>query len=169
VRDRLCWPAAAIVLGLASALLPNLSLGWYLLYPYPLIPSLFWLSLGDLLGMLFTSCLAFVMGPIFLFVASPSLFGGVARTSKKDFWVLIAFSILEVVYLLVSWKGGYKYVPGPSWTNLTILISLLWLVVVWFFYQRAKRSQSYRSCLVYKFAFVLWLIVYAFPWLGEMP
>jgi hypothetical protein len=57
------WWIAAVVLGLAFALLPSLSLGWYWIYPSPTIPSIFWMVVADAIrSQLLTGCIAFCLG-----------------------------------------------------------------------------------------------------------
>lgn len=170
MNSRLCWAFGAAALGLASVLLPHLSLRWYLLYPYPLVPTitLILLSLRSL-GWSPTAYLLVFLGPILFFISSPRLVSGEARLCRKDFWILLVFSALDVLCLTLTWRGGYRYVPGPTYTNLTIVLSLFWVAVLWVIFVLARRRQSYWTIFAYHFVFVLWLLIYAFPWFGEMP
>lgn len=166
----LSWLLGSVTLGLVGFLLTFLSLRWYLLYPYPLVPTIIlMLLLMRSLGWSPMAYLLFLLGPTLFFLSSPSLAAGKERLSKRDFWVLAILSVLEISCLALTWRGGYKYVPGPAYTNLTIVLSLVWLVALWLIFAFARRHQSYRTKFVYHFVFVLWLLTYAFPWLGEMP
>ena len=171
MKVRLRWILAAILLGLDSALLPLISLRWYLLYPFPAIPMLFWLSWMSKYEthLRYGQCLAFLVGPALFFLSSPSLLLGKARLSKRTFWTLLALTFLDIATLLFTWRDGYKYVPGERYTNLTIIGSCVWLSVVWLLFRVAKRRQSYWTIFAYHFVFALWLLTNAFPWFGEMP
>ena len=164
------WLLGAAALGAIPLLLSFLSLRWYLLYPYPLVPTaILMLLLMHSLGWSPTGYLLILLGPVLLFVSSPSLFFGKARLSRKNFLVLVILSVLEIVYLVLTWRSGYKYVPGVRYTNLTIVLSVVWLVVLWLMFSIARRLQSYRVVFAYQLLLVLWLLMYAFPWFGEMP
>jgi len=168
-RNRLWWLAGAVVSGLAFALLPLLSMRWYVLYPYPLIPMDFWLLLIDRLGRSVTGCLAFLAGFGIFTVASPTLARGKAKVSKANLIGLGILSVLQVAYFIALWKDGIRDEPGPAVLKLLSATSILWLAIVWLFLRRAWIGQSYSAALTYHLVLVLWLLVYAFPWIGKMP
>ncbi|MHB8411816.1 MAG: hypothetical protein ACYDDI_07695 [Candidatus Acidiferrales bacterium] len=170
MNRKLCWIFGATALGLVSLLLPNLSLRWYLLYPYPLIPTTVDMLLTmRALGPSPMEYFLLLLGPILFLVSSPPLTFKKAQLSRKDFWVLLVFSALEVLCLALTWRGGYRYVPGPRYTDLTVVLSVFWLAALWLAFVLARRRKSYAAIFAYHFIFVLWLLMYAFPWFGEMP
>jgi hypothetical protein len=170
VKTKLYWWIAAVVLGLAFALLPSLSLRWYWIYPFPLIPSVFWMVVADAIrSQLLTGCIAFCLGPAMFLLASPALFRGEAKISRASLRALLALTVLEIADVALTRHGGYQYVPGRTLTNLTIVGSVIWLLALWLLFAAARVLQSYPWTLAYNFGLVLWLLVYAFPWLGEMP
>jgi hypothetical protein len=122
-------------------------------------------NFGQAVGWIFS----LFMSPALFYLASPSLFRGMAQISKSHLWTLGIFSLLEVIFLATSWKFGYQYVPGPERTRLTIVISIVWLAGLWVLFLNAKKRQTYPAVFAYVFTFVLWLVGYAFPWFGEMP
>ena len=154
--------------GVAFAVFPMLSLRWYFFYPYPAIPTLFWLVLAERLGTLMTGCFAFLAGCGIFAIASPTLARGKAKIGKAQLIGLGILTSLQLLHFGVSWRDGYKYAPGPSGTRLIFAFSLIWLVSLWLLLRLASARQSYFSALAYHFAFTMWLLIYAFPWLGEM-
>ena len=159
---RISWLVAAFLLGTISGWLPDIGRRWFLLYPQPGIPFIcsLWLYERHL------AYLAFIIGPVILLVSAPYLTVGVARISKRSFWMLAVFSVLDCLYLAVAYKLGYKYQGRPI-TNLVILFSLLWLALLWQLYKLAMHNPGYWSALIFRTGFVAWLMIYAFPGLGE--
>ncbi|MFI5125395.1 MAG: hypothetical protein ACHQJX_01060 [Candidatus Acidiferrales bacterium] len=160
------WISAAIILGLVAAVFPWNCPQHYLLYPCATISMIPAMALSYWPSIRYVS---FVLGPVLFFASSPSLLLGKAHISRKDFWILLVFSALEVLCLALTWRGGYRYVPGPRYTDLTVVLSVFWLAALWLVFALARRRKSYGTIFAYHFIFVLWLLMYAFPWFGEMP
>lgn len=162
MKLRLWWASGAFVLGLDAALMLINCPRFYLLCP---CPAIFMLSL---LFLPRSHYVAFALGPILFFLSSPSLLLGKPRVAKTHVGMLVGFAALEAVYFVGGSQSGYEAFPGPLWTNLVIVGSFIWLSALFLLLRAARKRQTVAWMFAYHFLFALWLITYAFPWLGEM-
>jgi hypothetical protein len=87
---------------------------------------------------------------------------------SRTVWLVALGIALSVVYFVYGWRYGKEY-QGLDTLGAYILAStalLLTATVVWYM---GKRRNSWSASLVAHAGFFIWLTIFAFPWLGEMP
>jgi hypothetical protein len=130
-----------------------------LLYPFPalmFIPS-------------FLLRRAAVLVPVVLFfVWNPGLFGGEAKIPRRSYILLIAATVLSVLWFAVGWRDGLA-VQGAKYNYAISAINALWMVALWLLFSRSRKGEpSFRTNLVLHWAMFAWLAWYAFPFMGEL-
>jgi hypothetical protein len=156
------WWIAAIFLGSVAAFLPFWN-GPFFLDPMPLL-----LFLLLLLFQRWHTYASLALGPVLFFLSSPTLIRGQKRMSKTSVWVMLGLTLLDLADLLASVNYGYVY-QGQRDTNFVLIASLVWLGALWMLLRLAFKRNSYWMKFAFHFAFVFWLLTYAFPQLGELP
>ena len=109
-----------------------------LLYPFPalmFIPS-------------FLLRRAAVLVPVMLFfVWNPGLLGGQAKVPRRSYILLIAATVLSVVWFAVGWRDGLA-VQGAKYNYAISGINALWIVVLWVLFSRSRKEEpSFRTNL----------------------
>ncbi len=130
-----------------------------LLYPFPalmFIPS-------------FLLRRAAVLVPVLLFFAwNPGLFGGQAKVPRRSYILLIAATVLSVVWFAVGWRDGLA-VQGAKYNYVISGINALWIVVLWLLFSRSRKGEpSFGTNLAVHWVMFAWLAWYAFPFMGEL-
>ena len=130
-----------------------------LLYPFPalmFIPS-------------FLLHRAAVLVPVVLFfVWNPRLFGGEAKIPRRSHILLIAATVLSVLWFVVGWRDGLV-VQGARYNYGISAINALWIVFLWLLFSWGRKAEpSFRTNLVLHWVLFVWLAWYAFPFFGEL-
>lgn len=130
-----------------------------LLYPFPalmFIPS-------------FLLRRAAVLVPVVLFfVWNPGLFGGEAKIPRRSYILLIATTVLSVLWFAVGWRDGLA-VQGAKYTYAISGINAMWMVALWLLFTRSRRgAPSFLTNLAAHWVMFAWLAWYAFPFMGEL-
>ena len=90
------------------------------------------------------------------------------RSTKRSWVILFALAALDSCFRWESWPYGIKY-DGLRLTVSSVVLNVIALAVVVFIGARATKRPSWASNLVFHWVACLWLLVVAFPWLGEKP
>ena len=130
-----------------------------LFYPFPalmFIPSFFLRRAAVLLPV------------VLFFVWNQGLFSGEAKIPRRSYILLIAATVLSVIWLAVGWRDGLavqgaKYNYGISGINALLMV-VLWLLFFW----TRKGEPSFRTNLALHWVMFAWLAWYAFPFMGEL-
>jgi hypothetical protein len=145
-----------------------------------LIPVLFWLFAKEGPTLLYPfPALMFipsfllrrtaVLVPVVLFfVWNPGLFGGEAKIPRRSYILLIAATVLSVLWFAVGWRDGLA-VQGAKYNYEISGINALWMVLLWLVFSWSRKEQpSFRTNLVVHWVMFAWLAWYAFPFMGEL-
>ncbi|MBI3405147.1 MAG: hypothetical protein HY046_06785 [Acidobacteria bacterium] len=168
MSERQKWFGAAFAVGLIPAVLINL--GIWLLFPFPFFSTFAWFSINffpedwlplRISGTLFMLC----FGSIIFFLLGPRLARGRPEVPSTAIWLLPLLTLINAACLVAGRSDGGKYY-GEVNTNAVILVSLVWMYVIWRLFAAARTRKTFRAALLYHFLFVLWLLTYAFPSLG---
>jgi len=130
-----------------------------LLYPFPalvFLPS-------------FLLHRAAVLVPVALFfVWNPGSFGGEARIPRRSYILLIATTVVSVLWFAVGWRDGLA-VQGAIYNYGISGINALWMLVLWLLFSWSRKAEpSFRTNLLLHWVMFAWLAWYAFPFMGEL-
>jgi hypothetical protein len=146
-----------------------------------LVPVLFWLFSGEgptmfypfpalvFIPALFGLRQTAVAVPVVLFfVWNPELFQGDATVPKRSHVLLIAATLLSVLWFVVGWKDGLA-IQGPKYNYSVCAVNVVWIASLWLLFARSRRAEpSFKTNLLFHWMLFAWLAWYAFPFFGEM-
>lgn len=116
----------------------------------------------------FSYWLASVVPPALFFTWNPGLFRGGAQIPKRSWVLLVALTVLSVIYFAASWRYGNEY-QGRGYTAAICAVNIVWILSLWAIWYRSWRLCSFRANLLFHAILFAWLAWYAFPYLGELP
>jgi hypothetical protein len=131
-----------------------------MLYPFPAL-----MFIPALLGLRQT---AVAVPVVLFFVWNPELFQGDATVPKRSYVLLLAASLLSVLWFVVGWKDGLA-IQGPKYNYSVCAVNLVWIASLWVLFARSRRAQpSFKRNLLFHWMLFAWFAWYAFPFFGEM-
>jgi hypothetical protein len=130
------------------------------------VPLRVLLVLSALVGVPPTVCAA--VAAVGLFCLNSGLFVGTSETPERNWYI---YFVIAIVSLILYWSGlssGQKY-QGRDTVLACFALNIAFVVVIPILFWQAARAPSFGRALAAHTAFSLWLVTYAFPYLGEMP
>ena len=121
--------------------------------------------------------LAFLGVPMPLIASAPALLGwlwfapqisGAPRLPSSSVVLFKLVAVLSAVIYLASWNAGLEH-QGLGHTLACTLLNLLLAGASGWAVWRARKEATTARVLVAHILILVWLVSYAFPYLGEMP
>lgn len=138
-----------------------------LLSPLPLLTVIPAFMLSSLSAARFTWA-AVLIPSLFFFAWNPALFWGQVQVPKRSLVLLLAMTVLSVIWFVGSWRYGLEY-QGRQYTYVICVINGVWLAVLWTIAAGRWCRASFAGNLLFHWLLFTWLGWYAFPYLGELP
>jgi hypothetical protein len=99
---------------------------------------------------------------------NPALLKSGAHVPARTVALWLATALLSGAYFVASWRAGLVF-EGPVFTRVSFVLDLalfgLCSVLLW----RARVAPSFRRSLSFQACLFVWLLTYAFPYLGQAP
>ena len=110
-----------------------------------------------------------VLLPIaFFFAWNPRLFHGQETMPKRTYWLLGITILLNLAWFAVGWKDGVQF-EGIRFMRIVGTVNAVWAALLLALFSAFKKGGSFHKNLFLHWMLFVWLVWYAFPYLGELP
>ena len=121
-----------------------------------------------LLPGLFIGPLAAAVPMIAFWVWNAGLFDGGSVVPKRSHVLLVAATVLSVLWFIVGWRDGIV-AQGPRYNYSVCAINVAWILFLWLMFVRNRKAEpSFKMNLLLHWLLFVWLAWHAFPFFGEI-
>jgi hypothetical protein len=131
------------------------------LYPFPAL-----VFIPALLGLRQAAVVVPVVG---FFTWNPGLVGGDSVLPRRSSILLLAATLLNVLWFIVGWKDGVS-MQGLRYTYWVSAVNAVWIALLWMLFAKMRKAgPSFKVNLLFHWMLFAWIAWYAFPFFGELP
>jgi hypothetical protein len=94
------------------------------------------------------------------------LLRGVPEVPRRTLVLITVVALLSATLYAVSWSYAVRY-QGAVFLAVALGLSIAWCAALLWSWARLRRTPTWGGSLVLHAATFAWIIILAFPWLGE--